>query len=508
MNLAEKTILNILAKSSQAVLLMLSSIVMVRYFPKHEYGTFLQIMLITNTVIMFSFMGLPQSIYYYYHRVINQPGFIVRNVILSICVGGIVAFIVYLLKDALSVWFNNPLLAEYGLVLALIIFFQAPSYFREALLISHGSLIINSIFTVCWNLIFFGPIIIVAFFSVTLNVLLNVLVMSCLLLFCLYLSAMAWIWYHTETMSSLEADEANEREEISLKTQLWYSLPIGLSSYIGTIGRQIDQYIVSIFFLPRDYAIYSRGAMRIPVLDTIQFTINDIMMPHYVKAYKAGDIETFLRDFHLCTEKVAKIKYPVFALLFAVAPSIMTFLYTEEYVDAASILRVYICLLLSSVTVYGIIPRASGQTSSILRATILSLVVNVTFSLLLVSRIGSIGAAIATVASVIITAIYYLHLSCRILGVSFTQIFPWKYLAELLLVCLTASIPVYIMEYLFSPQGGKLFFLLLADGVVYVYCLLFLLMRTHLIHHDDIELFQKWLKFDVEKVLKKITLIP
>ncbi len=49
MNIADKTIFNILAKSSEALMLLVSSVVFARYLSRFDYGTFLQVMLVVNT---------------------------------------------------------------------------------------------------------------------------------------------------------------------------------------------------------------------------------------------------------------------------------------------------------------------------------------------------------------------------------------------------------------------------------------------------------------------------
>jgi len=507
MNLAEKTILNILAKSSGAVFLLCSSVVMVRYFPKDEYGTFLQIMLIVNTTVMFTSVGLPHSIYYFFPQVLNRKHFVIRNVIMSLTIAAIAALIAYGFKSQLASWLNNPLLIEFGWIVSLLILFRGPSLFQEPMLVSHGSLILNSLLTLLDSTIFFVPLIIAAFLSVSLTTLLYVMSITAGIGWFIFLLTMGWLIFRVREPKSADYDPKASKHTFSLLAQLRYALPIGVSGYMGIIARQIDQYIVSMFFLPKDFAVYSRGAMRIPFLSTIQFTVNDIMMPKYVGAYQNGDIQSFLHTFHLCIEKVAKVNFPVFSFLFAIAPSIVTFLYTEEYLEAASILRVYLCLLLLTIAVYGVIPRASGKTACIMYATMLTIVFNIVLSLLLVSTLGPIGAATATVFSEIVAAVYYLSQSCKILKISFAQIFPWKYLFQLLSASLGASIPVYCINYFFHATGGNLFLLLLVDGIVYVYCWIFLVMRKGLIHQDDIELLQKWLRFDVKRVLYKIAFL-
>ena len=142
MNLVDKTVLNILAKSSEAFWLLISSIVMVRHFPKAEYGTFLQIILIANTMTMFTFLGLPQSIFYFFPRAVNRGKFVIRNMLLSLCIALIASLIVYNFKHELANWLSNPLLVEYGWVAPLLLLLRAPSSLREPMLISHGSLIL------------------------------------------------------------------------------------------------------------------------------------------------------------------------------------------------------------------------------------------------------------------------------------------------------------------------------------------------------------------------------
>ncbi len=507
MNLADKTVLNILAKSSQAFLLMISSVVMVRYFPKDEYGTFLQIMLIANTAIMFTSLGLPQSIYYFFQQAVNRKNFVTRNVVLSLIIGGGTAFIVYGLQGQLAGWLNNPRLVEFGWVAPILVFFRAPSYFREPILLSNEWLILNSVLTLLTHTIFFSPLIIAAFLSVSLTTLLQVMLVASGIQWIMYLASMLWLTNHIEDLQVSEHDTEKSQHTISLITQLRYAFPIGVSSYMGIIGRQIDQYIVSAFFMPKEFAVYSRGALRIPMLSTIQFTVNDIMMPRYVNAYKTGDIPGLLQNFHTCIEKVAKINFPVFSFLFAVAPSMVIFLYTEDYLASASVLRVYLCLLLLSIAVYSVIPRASGKTSYIMYITGTTICCNILLSIFFVSRFGPIGAALATLVAEIIAAGYYLIQSCKILHISFRTIFPWKYLFQLLGSALAASIPVYLIEFLFAPKGGAIFFVLVLDGLVYSYCFAFLAMRGNVIQQDDLSLLRKWLHFDVERVLRKITFL-
>lgn len=505
MTLADKTALNVLAKSSEAILLMLSSIVMVRTLSKAEYGTFLQIMLIANTVILFTLFGLPQSIYYFFHKTRNQRVFVLRNVTISIAIGLFAAFLIFILRSYLVKWFNNPMLAEFIWVAPLLILLRAPSQLREPFLVSHEHLLMNSALVLLGNTLFYVPVIFAALLSVSLARLLQVMVMSAGLELLVYVGAIVWMLSHIHTKRNPKIQSATPKHDVSVLEQLHYAFPIGASSYISIIGRQLDQYIVSVFFTPIDFAVYSRGALRIPFISSWQFTINDIMMPQYVKAYAENDIPRFLQIFQECVTKVAKINFAVFALFFAVASSLITFLYTDEYAGAAPIFRTYLLMLLFNITLYATVPRASGKTSSVMTATIFALATNIMLSLMLVILIGPVGAAIATVVSGIASAWYYLFQSCKILQISFSQIFPWKYLFRIFSIAILASVPIYILEALFEVNAEKQFMLLIIEGVLYGYTYLFFMLRKQLIEPEELALFQKWFRFDVQKFLCKIT---
>lgn len=507
MKLADKTILNVLSKSSEAFLLLISSVVLARHFSKSEFGTFLQIMLIANTTIMLTFFGLPQSIYYFYQKVRNQRHFVNRNILISIFMGSMASILLYFIRGIIANWLNNPLLSEYGWIISLLVLFRAPTFLREPILISHGSLILNSFATAVLKPIVFIPLIIAAFLSSTLETLLKVMVIFSGVEFCANLGLMYFVFYRLRNFQIGELNSAELVEKVSLKDQLVYAFPIGISSYLSIIGQQIDQYIVSIFFSPRDFAVYSRGAMRLPIVSSVHFTINDIMMPKYVDAYQRGDMEAFINYFHLCIEKVAKIYYPLFSFFFAISPSIIILLYTKEYLEASWVLRIYLCFLIIDITVWGVIPRASGKTSVIMYTTVISLSCNIILSLLLVSIIGPIGAAIATIVSTIVAASYMTFQFCKILGVPFDAIFPWSYLAKMLLTSLAASIPVYFVNYFYPVEGIALLFAMVINTLIYFYCFIFLLMRQGLIYEDDMELLERWLRFDVKSLLRKLAFL-
>ncbi len=504
MNLADKTIINVLAKSGGSVLLLISSVVMVRYLSKNEYGVYLQIILIMNTAVMFAYCGIPQSIYYYFHKTNNKPLFIFQNYAIALILGSVTAICVFSINDYLARWFNNPLLHEYKALISFLIFFRAPTNMREPLLISKGNLVLNSVVHIMSSALFYIPITIAAFFSVGLLFLVKIFLIASIVDFILFLGLIVWLIGNTKRENN---PTGNNVVRVSLFKQIRYALPITFSSYMGIIGHQIDKYIVSVFFNPTTFAVYSRGSMRIPVLSQIHYTVNDIMMPQYVKDYADGNIDCLLSKYHLCIKKVAMLNFPVFVFLFFVSPALISLLYTEQYLGAVPVFRTYLLLLVLNITTYGIIPRASGKTQSILYASILNISANIILSCLLVPVLGAVGAAIATILCMSLTCCYYLFISCKILNIGMKRIFPWKFLFSFMGVSMLAGLPVSCIDYLFSLFDVPLWFVLFSEGLVYLYGFICLVMRFDLFTADDLSVLSKWLKIDAYRLFKRLAFL-
>ncbi len=500
MNLTDKTIVNVLARSSGAVLLLGSSIVMARHLSKTDFGSFLQVMLVVNTALMLSSFGLPQSIYYFYHRAINRPQFLFRTILISFIIGFIGAVVVFSVRTLLASWFNNVSLCKYLPIASAMIFTRGTSQFREPILISSERLGLNAVYTIVSDTLFYAPTLLGPFFTVSLAVIFRLMFFATLFDLIFFVVICLWQINNDKSLGHSGVRKGTSETEVRFWDQLKYAAPIGLSSYLGIIGRQIDQYLVSIFFVPADFAVYSRGSMRIPVLGDLQFIINDLQMPKYVKSYSQGDNVSFLKIFHNSIVKVAKIKYPAFCFLFASAPLLIEILYTRTYNAAIPVFRTYLIMLLTTVTVYGIAPRASGKTISITISVLIGILTNVVLSLMLLPVLGALGAAVGTIVASTAAAGYLLFVSVGLLKVPFTKIFPWYKLGKLLLVSAVASLPLYLIQSFIHPQAivlGVIF--LVVEMILYITCWICLMGRYKLFDATDIGVINRWLRIDLKK---------
>ena len=93
-------------------------------------------------------------------------------------------------------------------------------------------------------------------------------------------------------------DSPKYKGNVGIWEQLKYCLPLGISGYVGVMGKQLDKLLISYFFTPIDYAVYSRGAIQIPFITEIPAIINSILMPKYIKFYMKGNVNELLSLWH------------------------------------------------------------------------------------------------------------------------------------------------------------------------------------------------------------------
>ena len=145
MRLEDKTTLNILARTSSSVFLVISSVIMVRFLSKSDYGTFLQVMLVINTVIMLAFVGLPHSVFYFYPQTADKRHLVKQTLLIGFGISLVAALGIFACRGFLAHLLSNSDIVTYAMFMSVMILFQGPIGFRDPILLSQNALILNSV---------------------------------------------------------------------------------------------------------------------------------------------------------------------------------------------------------------------------------------------------------------------------------------------------------------------------------------------------------------------------
>ena len=422
-------------------------------------------MLIATSVIYFSLMGIPSSIYYFVHRVKNKKQFIKRTILMIHILAIVSSAIIVFMSDHISEFMNNSQLVDVAFVFGMFILFQIPIKIFEPLMISTDNILgfvkINIFFNV---LFFFAVAIPLVYFN---NI--DYVYYSMISFFILqYLVINISIYREYKSLDSVDNDEFNDIEHCTIMNQLRYSLPIGASGAIAELSRIVDKIIVSNYFSPSQLAIYARGAMEIPMLSVIINSLGNILMPKFVKSYENEDITNILIYWHRSTVLIAFVVYPLMVLMITIGDVLIPMLFTEKFNDSIIIFQIYTFSLLFRITTYDSIVRAIGRTNVLLRVTFISLILNTVLTIVFIRLFGIIGAPFATFISILIVRLEMLRVIKNLLKIDFIDVFPWMKLLKILLISIVSIVFILPVIQLDIALIYKFFYSSILYGLIYL----------------------------------------
>lgn len=435
MKFSTQLLVTTLSKTTENISVFVLSIILARYFTKAEYGTYLHVQLIVNVCIWSFLLGIPHSIYYFLPKVANQKKYLINIIKLIMAIGFLVSFVAFLCIPYISDFLVNKDINGLGLIVALLILFQIPTTIFEPLMISAGEVKKFASIKSFFSFSFFLSIVIPVSFSADLKTILTSLV-SMFLLHTL-------IVFYYSILIAFKLKGGNELgRDCSFKEQSLYSLPIGLSTGIGEMSSYVDKIIVSNQSSPEDYAVYTRGAMNLPIISIIANTLDNLLMPRFVKAFQEDNTEEVINSWHTTIRLMAAFIYPCCFFLIVSAPLLIPALFSERYIDSVIIFQVYTLGLLTRISTFSVIVRAIGKTKVILWVTMGTVISNIVFTLLFMQWWGLVGAPIATVMTMLISRLLYVYAITYYLKLSMIAVFPWKSLSHSFIVSALSVLPV------------------------------------------------------------------
>jgi O-antigen/teichoic acid export membrane protein len=273
----------------------------------------------------------------------------------------------------------------------------------------------------------------------------------------------------------------------SLAWEQWrFTWPLWVTALIAVVNVQLDKLIISSFFDPATYAVYSCGAMQIPLVAVVTASLSAAMMPNLVSLMGEGRTTAALRLWQEGARKCSFLILPAFVLFLVVATDLMVFLYGEPYRMAAWPFRVYLFMLPLRVTVYATMFRAMGETKPISISAGIALGVNVviSFTLVVVGRgtvLGLIGPSIGTVVATLASTAYLLQRLTGLVGVGFSRVMRWKEVGRVLALSAVCG----LLMLLVPVEGLAPILRLLIRGAAFATALLLVLLATGTLNAEE-----------------------
>ena len=444
-----------------------------------DYGTYQQVWLYYLTILPLFTLGLPSSLLYFIPK--SEPHkrktVVFQTLALLEVIGIIFGVITYFTAPLMASQFKNPALVTYLRIFAIYPLFSLSPKILNLLMIANdrpiASAVSSSLYTVITIVFIATPSIIGLPFVYTFyGAVAGGAIFFVAFLFYLFRyyknQKIFWDWR-------------------LLRSQLVYSLPLGLVSIMGTLSVQLNRFVVSSSFSAELFAIFTNGAFEIPFIGMITSSLMTVLIPEFVSRLKNQEsTQSIWQLWNNSTLKTAILLFPITIGFLIFAPDLMAILFSSKYIDSTSIFRIYLLVTFVRVTQYSSLLQAMGKTNLMLITSIIGLVANLIFSVVSVPLMGLNGPAWANVATVYLWAVIYLIIIHKLLKIPFSIIMPWKQLFKLLLVSILAGgvvLPIYLFEL------NSIFRLCLGSSVFLLIYLLLLLAFKIISTNSLLEVF-------------------
>lgn len=408
-NLWKSSFYIMVSQSVSVLLFLVADALFARRFTTTDFATWKQVTLLINLGIPLISFGLPEGFKYFAAKEPQQVGLhLIRSFVATTIISVVILAFMYLGGSQLLVKvLKNPDI-HYFKVGAVIIFAAVTfsKLIRYFLINSDntGYLFYSAIVCLVLGL---GQLSFIYFNYGTIGANTLWVLVTCMI--CLiFLSSVVTVFFK-EGLAIFRQGTQSAASLLNFSPYFKIGLPLYIATFIGIITLNLDKAIVNSLGTLNDFAVYSVGAIEIPLFSMISASVSQSIFPKLVSYY---------RDFNLAparllwidtTKKISYMTYPIILVLMVFASPLIKFIFSNRYEAAIPIFKTYLLVALWRNNYYGALISASGKTRWITFYSFISFVLNIGLSLMLYHFNGLIGIAYGAFVAATITAFWQLQ---------------------------------------------------------------------------------------------------
>ena len=212
-----------------------------------------------------------------------------------------------------------------------------------------------------------------------------------------------------------------------------------LTGLLGVLLFYIDGIIVSSMLTTKDFSIYRNGAFEIPLASTIYSTIGLIILPEVSKLFSENNYERIVLLKNKVINTVACVIFPVTIFIFLFNRELITLYLGDKYIASSNVFWIYNILLLVRINDYADILIASRNYKFMLRIYLVTFLVNILACFVFTYYFGIVGAAVSTVFSVVLVALFQSVKTAKLINTTVNNIFGFRQLFYIFMIPLILS---------------------------------------------------------------------
>jgi O-antigen/teichoic acid export membrane protein len=236
--------------------------------------------------------------------------------------------------------------------------------------------------------------------------------------------------------------------------QLKMSAPFWAGALLYGLRAQADQWVAAALFALSSFAAFSIAAVLGPMVNLFRQSVNFAFLPTMSRLQASGNITGMLDLNSRANVMVGALALPLLAFAFVFAEEIVTIVYTDTYVEAAPVMRVYVVGLVAMVVELAAISLVLRKGMLMMWVNLGTLVIAVAVNWVMAQKVGLAGAAFGTVVAMYVDRVVTLWRISKHTGVPVGRMQDWRALAVLAFLSALAAAVAWSVVGHYLPESG------------------------------------------------------
>ncbi len=442
--------------------ILLTSMILSRYFDKGDYGTYKQVMYVYNSLLVVFTLGLPRAYPYFIPRVnISEARDIINKITyIFIVLGFLFSVLLFFASPLIAQFLKNPDL-DYAIKLFSIVpLFMLPTMGVDGILSSfkkaHFIAIYKGLSSLFQLILVSIPVI---FFGGTYESAIIGFTISSFIIFIIALYLKKYPVRH----------EKRVKTSIKYKEIFSFSIPLMYASFWGIIMNSADQFFISNYFGKETFAEFSNGWMDLPFVSMIVGATSVVLLPVFSKIINENeDARDEIRPiWNNVINKTTVLIYPLLLYTFVFSKEIMILLYGNNYAISGVFFKIILVKNLFNLIAFAPLILAMGATKYYTKIIAYGALVTVILQFIIVRLIRSpYSVAVVSVLCHIGVIYFFMRFISSYLKTPIYKLLPVRLMFNLITILLPI---LFILHYLFVTLFSvNLFFMLVSSFTLYI----------------------------------------
>lgn len=304
-----------------------SSMLLSRYFDKHDYGIYKQVIYVYSTILIVFTLGLPKAYSYFLPRVTRPEAkdLISKLNYVLMGLGALMSMLLFFGAELIAGAMNNTSLIKPIQYFSLVPFFMLPTMGLESILATFNQTKFLAFYDVSTRIVMLLCVAlpVVIFKGDVHSAIIGFTIAS-------FFSFVLALFLKSTPVKK----EIRQKTSITYKEIFGYTIPIMGATIWGIIITSSDQFFISRYFGNEVFADFANGSLEIPFVGMVVSASSIVLAPIFSKKVfenKAESKNEILILWRSVLSKTIKIVYPIVLFFFCFADIIMVILYGDQY---------------------------------------------------------------------------------------------------------------------------------------------------------------------------------